>query len=116
MTASAFSLTLTIPNDGFSVTSGEPIIGGLHEATRHYFCPDCMSWMFTRPEGLDAFVNLRPSMLDDHSWFAPYVEVWTSEKLPWATTAAAHSYPTQPEFPEYEGLIRQYSERSLRSA
>ena len=69
MTASAFSLTLTIPSDGFAVTAGEPVIGGLHGATRHHFCPYCMSWMFTRPEGFDAFVNLRPSVLDDHSWF-----------------------------------------------
>jgi hypothetical protein len=30
-----------------------------------------MSWMFTTPEGLDAFVTLRPTMLDDPSWFQP---------------------------------------------
>jgi hypothetical protein len=55
-------------------------------------------------------------MLDDHSWVVPYIEVWTSEKLPWAATAAARSYPTQPEFPEYEGLIGQYAERGSRPA
>ncbi len=26
------------------------------------FCPHCMSWMFTRPEGMDWFVNLRATM------------------------------------------------------
>ncbi|HYI01679.1 serine hydrolase domain-containing protein [Hyalangium sp.] len=45
--------------------------------------------MFTRPEGMDAFVNLRPSMLDDRSWFVPYIETYTVEKLPWATPAPA---------------------------
>ena len=110
MTASAFSLTLTIPAEGFEVTAGSPVIGGLHGPTRHYFCPRCMSWMFTRPEGMDAFVNLRPSMLDEHGWFAPFIEVWTREKLPWATTAAVRSYPTEPEFSEYAALIAEYAQ------
>ena len=43
--------------------------------------------MFTRADGMDWFVNLRPSMLDEHGWFAPFVETWTSEKLPWAVNA-----------------------------
>ena len=46
MTASAFSLTLTLPSEGFAVVQGEPVIGGLHGPTRHYFCPRCKSWMF----------------------------------------------------------------------
>jgi hypothetical protein len=114
MTASAFSLTLTIPSEGFVVTAGEPAIGGLHGATRHHFCPHCLSWMFTRPDGFDAFVNLRASVLDDHSWFSPYVEMWTQEKLPWANTRAVHSFATQPEFSAYEALIGDYAERAGR--
>src|SRR3546814_32330 len=39
MTASAFSLSAAIPTQGFRVTSGEPVIGGLHGTARHYFCP-----------------------------------------------------------------------------
>ena len=30
MTASAFSLSVAIPSDGFEATHGEPVIGGLH--------------------------------------------------------------------------------------
>jgi len=109
MSASAFSLTAAIPSAGFSVTKGEPVIGGLHGATRHYFCPHCMSWMFTRPEGMDAFVNLRPTMLDDPSWFVPFIETMTSEKLPWARTPAVHSFEKWPSFDAYEGLVRDYA-------
>ena len=109
MTASAFSLSAAIPSDGFSVTAGEPVIGGLHGATHHYFCPHCMSWMFTRPEGMDWFVNLRPTMLDDPGWFIPFIETWTSEKLPWATTPAVHSFETLPAFDDFEGLTREYA-------
>lgn len=28
-------------------------------------------------------------MLDEHHWHVPFVEVFTSEKLPWATTSAS---------------------------
>jgi hypothetical protein len=109
MSSSAFSLSAAIPSEGFLIIQGEPVIGGLHGATRHYFCPHCMSWMFTRPEGMDWFVNLRPTMLDDPSWFTPFVETFTSEKLPWASTSAVHSFETFPPFEAYEGLIREFS-------
>jgi hypothetical protein len=109
MSSSAYSLSAAIPSAGFAVTSGEPVIGGLHGATRHYFCPHCMSWMFTRGEGMDWFVNLRPTMLDEPGWFKPFIETYTDEKLPWATTPAVHSYPTLPAFADYEALTKEYA-------
>ena len=109
MTASAFSLSAAIPADSFEVTQGEPVIGGLHGATRHYFCPRCMSWLFTQAEGMDWFVNVRPTMLDVPSAFPPFVETFTSEKLAWATTPAAHSYPEFPPFEAFEGLMAEYA-------
>jgi hypothetical protein len=111
MSSSAFSLSAAIPSDGFSVTEGAPVIGGLHGPSRHYFCPHCMSWMFTRPEGLDWFVNLRPTMLDDAAWFAPFIETWTSERLAWATTPAVHSFQTIPSFDDFEGLMKGFAEQ-----
>lgn len=111
MSASAFSLTVTVPAKGFEVTAGEPEIGGLHGATRHYFCPHCKSWMFTRPEGYeDQFVNLRPSMLDDRRWYKPFIEVWTREKLPWAATPALHRYETEPPMEEYGLLLAEFAQ------
>ena len=92
MTSSAFSLSAAFLSESFAVTKGEPVIGGLHGPTRHYFCPYCMSWMFTRPEGFDWLVNVRSTMLDDPRWSTPFIETWTSEKLPWVTTPAVHSF------------------------
>ena len=112
MSASAFSLSVAIPAASFTVTRGEPVIGGLHGAARHYFCPHCMSWMFTRMEGLDAFVNLRPTMLDDHSWFAPFVETYVCEKLPRAATGAAHSFAKFPAMKEFGGLMGEFAARA----
>lgn len=111
MTGSAFSLSIAVPSDGFAVTAGEPVIGGLHGATRHFFCPHCMSWLFTRPEGLDWLVNVRATMLDDAHSFEPFIETFTSEKLPWATTPAAHRFATFPQAEEYGPLVDEFAKR-----
>jgi hypothetical protein len=109
MTASAFSLSMAVPCPGFAVTSGEPVIGGLHGPTQHYFCGYCMSWLFTKPDGIDAFVNVRTTMLDDASGFAPYIETMTSEKLPWATTPAVHRFEKFPPMERYSELVAAYA-------
>ena len=110
MSASAYSLRAAIPTEAFRVTAGAPVIGGLHGAAQHYFCPYCMSWMFTRMEGLDFFVNVRPTMFDDASWFAPLVETCVAERLPWAVTPARHSYDGFPPEADFGRLMREYAE------
>ncbi|MEO8115364.1 MAG: GFA family protein [Phenylobacterium sp.] len=111
MTASAFSLSALVPSAAFAVTEGEPVIGGLHGATRHYFCPHCMSWMFTRPEGVDAFVNVRSTLLDDPSGLDPFTETMTSEKLPWVTTPAVESFEGFPTTADFGRLMQAYAAR-----
>ena len=114
MSSSAFSLSLAVPTPGFHIPSGEPVVGGLHGPSKHMFCGYCMTWMFTRPEGMDFFVNLRPTMLDDPSWFVPYIETYTEEKLPWAATPAVHSFAKVPELSAYEGLINEFAAKGAR--
>jgi hypothetical protein len=113
MSASAFSLSVAVPRDGFEVRRGEAVVGGLHGATRHYFCPHCLSWMFTSPEGHDAIVNVRASILDDHGWFVPFVEFWTREKYAWAQTVAVHSFETVPAPEEFPALLEQFAARGI---
>jgi hypothetical protein len=113
MSASAFSLSLAIPADGFEVTRGETVLGGLGRDV-HHFCPACMTWMFTRPLGMDWFVNLRPTMLDAHGWFAPFIETFTGEKLPWATTPATHGFETLPALDAFQPLIETYATEGAR--
>ncbi|MFL6856635.1 MAG: GFA family protein [Allosphingosinicella sp.] len=115
MSASAFSLTATLPADGFEVIEGEPAMGGLHgSVSHHYHCPHCLSWLFTRAEGFDWFVNLRAPVLDDHGWFEPFVELWTREKLSWAETGAAHSYEADPPMADWETLMEAYAAAGRR--
>jgi hypothetical protein len=112
MSARAFSLSAVIPTEGFSVIKGAPVIGGLHGVHRHYFSPHCKSWMFTRPHGMDQFVNLRATMLDDASWFAPFIETCTKEELPWASTPAVRSYETFPPMAQYAALVAEYAQQN----
>lgn len=115
MTASAYSTSLAIPVEGFEVISGEPVIGGLHGEIRHNHCDWCKSWLFTRMSRPDAiFVNVRATALDDHRWFAPYIESYTSEMLPWAQTGAVHSFQQFPDVSEYPALIAEYREKGAR--
>ena len=109
MTASAFSLSVAVPTAGFEVT-GETVIGGLHgDDVHHYFCPHCMSWLYTKPQALDWFVNVRSTMLDGAPGSEPFLETYTSEKLAWVTTPAKHSYEKFPPLEVYGGLIEEFT-------
>jgi hypothetical protein len=110
MAASAYSLTAMVPGDGLEVTKGETAIGGMHAPElQHHFCAHCMTWMFTRPVGMP-FVNVRPTMLDDSSWFRPFMETFASAKLPFAETGAVRSFETFPAMGEIEALLTEYAE------
>jgi len=115
MTASAFSLSALYTSDNFEVVEGDPVLGGLHGATRHFFCPHCMSWLFTRPEGMDAFVNVRTAMLEGAADLPPFIETWTREKIPWAATPAVHSFETLPSMERYPELVAEFARRRSTS-
>lgn len=109
MSASAFSLTALFPAADFLVTQGTPVTGGMHGATRHLFCPHCLSWLFTRPAGNDAFVGVRSSLLDNPEGYAPFMETWTREKLPWASAGACVSYEAFPDPQDYPQLMARFA-------
>jgi hypothetical protein len=70
--------------------------------------------MFTRPEGLDHFINVRPTLLDDPSWVTPFVETWTQTRLPAAFTGAIYSYDGFPPIEDYSKLVEDYAKRGAR--
>ena len=110
MSSSAFSLTAMVPNNGFEVTAGEPVVGGMHDpAARHMGCAHCLSWMFTRIEGAP-FVNVRPTMFADVSWFSPFLETMTREQLGWVTTPAVRSFEGFPRMDELPELLSAYAD------
>jgi hypothetical protein len=115
MTASAFSLSTLYLSTGFNVTAGDPVIGGLHGPTRHYFCGHCLSWLFTRPEGREELVNVRASLLEGAQSFRPFIETYTDEKLPWATTPAVHSFSKFPPLEQLPALLSEFAQLSTEA-
>lgn len=109
LSASAFSLTAMIPSAGFEVIRGELAVGALHGASQYLYCQNCLNWLFTRPAGLDAFVNVRPTMFDVPAWATPFIETCTSEKLRWASTSARHSFEQYPPMDRYGSLMAEYA-------
>ena len=83
MSASAFSTTIFIPSDGFSLIQGATVIGGTHgEDSHHQHCDTCKGWVFTTSEKARAFVNVRATLLDAPQLFVPFMETQTAERLP----------------------------------
>ncbi|WP_116133556.1 GFA family protein [Tropicimonas sp. IMCC34043] len=110
MSSSAFSLTAMVPAHSLRVVQGDPVKGGLRgPQLDHYFCPECLTWMFTRITGMEDFVNIRPTMFDVPSWCDPFIETMTAEKLPWATTPARHSFEHFPGMADFPALMEAFA-------
>jgi len=101
--SSAYSLSAAFPSGAFRIGDGATVIGGLRGATQHHHCPARLTWMFTRPEGMDFLLNVRSALLDD-------VETCTDGALLWAQTPAVHSYARFPPVAYYERLTREFTE------
>lgn len=97
LTASDYSLTTMFPKDSVTVT-GEVITGGLKSATRrHYFCPNCLNFIYSEVGQGSGRINMRSSVLEAASALTPFVEVMTEEKVPWVTMDLPHSFPRFPD-------------------
>lgn len=68
-----------------------------------------MSWLFTRPEGMEDFVNVRSTMLEDAPRYRPFMETFVDEKLAWATTGAKHSFNRLPPHEQFPQLLQEYA-------
>ena len=114
LTGGAYSLSLMLPASGLSV-EGETEIGGLHNPVpEHHFCPSCKAWLFTRGIAGGAFVNLRPSLLDDGGWVVPYVDTCVTDRLPGARSGAKVDYPEFPPVEDYAGLMEGYAREGAK--
>lgn len=109
MSGSAFSLNVAVPSAALHVI-GDAVIGGLHgDQVRHHHCDHCKSWLFTRIEPDPGFANIRAGALDRPQDFPPFIETWTDEALPWATTSARHRYPGFPPAEAFGPLLAEYA-------
>jgi len=109
MTASAFSTTLIVPVPGFETLAGIPVKGALRRPDQHHWhCPECHGWAWSSFDAMPDIVNVRATMLDDPSRFAPLIETMTAEKLPWAQTGAGHAFRGFPPDDAFGPLVAEY--------
>lgn len=110
MSSSAYSLTAMVPAPAFRVTRGEPVKGGTKGPDLdHFFCPDCMTWMFTRITQMPDIVNVRPTMLDDPKWSRPFIETMAAEKLAWVELPVVRSYEGFPPPEDFQPLMQDFA-------
>lgn len=53
-------------------------------------------------------------MLNDVSWFAPFIETWTKEKHPGRQTLAVRSFETVPKYEDYAELVEKYAQQASK--
>lgn len=110
MSASAFSLTAMVPESGFAVIAGSPVIGGIHgEHGRHHHCDWCKGWVFTTLAPSQGFVNVRATLFDDVAWFAPFAETQAAEKLTWVELPVRHSFDRWPAPEQFPALLAEFA-------
>ena len=115
MSSSAFSLSSLYQADRFEQLSGATELGGLKGGTRHSFCSSCLSWLWTVPEGMDDYINIRSTMLDDASGHRPYVDCWLSEGLSWVDSGAPRKFDKVSEESEFGALAADYATWDARA-
>lgn len=71
-----------------------------------------MSWLFTRPEGLDDLVTVRSTLMEDARSFQPFIETYTSEKLVWAITLALHRFERFPPVDAFASLCAAFARQA----
>ena len=109
MSGSAYSTTASFPTAAFELTTGEAVIGGApSDMIRHHHCDSCKSWTYTTIVPDAGFVNVRGTLFDDATWFAPFIETQTAERLPWVSVPVAHSFDRFPAMETYLGLSTEF--------
>jgi hypothetical protein len=112
MTSGAYSLSAFYPAARFELISGEPVPGAMHGPSRHMYCAYCMSWVFTRTEGTDDFVNVRSPMIDGDVFGKRFLETGIDEAFPWARLDAPYAFDGFPPRDKFPALIAAYLARS----
>ncbi len=84
---SAFGMSLIVPKKSFQLLSGETKTFTRKAASGRnvacVFCPECGTRVYHVPGLPGDNLNIKPGTLDDRSWLAPALHVWTKSKQPW---------------------------------
>jgi hypothetical protein len=82
-------MSLIVPKDAFRLLSGEPkTFTRSSDSGRKVdcvFCPGCGTRIYHAATFMEGTLNIKPGTLDDTSWLAPSLHVWTKRKQPWVS-------------------------------
>jgi hypothetical protein len=109
MTGGPYSLGAIYPSAAVALEGKETIPVGADPAAGHRGCPRCASWILSSPPGVGDIVVVRSSLFEDAAAFAPFVESFTSEKLPFVGTVAPHGFERFPDPAEFPALVAAYA-------
>ncbi len=89
--------TIAVPDAAFKVqgkTSEYAKVSDDGNRLTKYFCTNCGSTLFTRPEKLKGLVVVRAGTLDDRSVIVPQLQMYVSRAPMWdRPDEAVHSFP-----------------------
>lgn len=109
MTGGPYSLGAIYPSAAVAVEAGEPVAIGVDPSSGHKGCARCASWVMSQPLGLGDITVVRSSLFADADRFAPFVESFTSEQLPFAAPVAPHRFERFPDPADFPKLMAAYA-------
>ncbi len=100
--ASAFGISLVVPEAGFRVTKRAPKFWSRPTESGRVldcaFCAQCGSRLWHRPRGDGDTLNIKGGSLDEPLDLGAAIHIWTSRKLPGVTVPeGAMQFPFEPE-------------------
>ena len=106
LSASAFSLTMLIPEASFELLSGSLTVferpADMGGSAVCYFCSTCGNRVYHENPQVPGLFRLKPGGLDDTSIIQPQAHVWTSRAQPWFQfPEGVPVYETQPDLQEF---------------
>lgn len=112
ISASAFSVALTVMKTSFEITSGDPkrLEWPSDVGTQRYglLCGDCGTRICHGMVPDIDYLSLRGGTLDDTSWLTPVADIWTDSAQKWIEFSGKRlSYPRQPE--QYDEIVAAYA-------
>ncbi|WP_430246100.1 GFA family protein [Neorhizobium sp. DAR64861/K0K2] len=109
MSAGPYSLGAIYADEAVTIVSGKTSPIGADPYAGHQGCPHCASWVISRPPVLVDMVVVRSALFEDAAAFAPFVETFTSEKLPFVSLIAPHRFERFPNPSEFPTLMSEYA-------
>lgn len=84
---SAFSINIGVPAESFNITGSTLTdyidIGGSGQNLHRYFCSQCGSPLYTKPDRRPGIVIVKVGTLDNTNTFKPDINIWCDSKMEW---------------------------------